>query len=73
MSRSRKKHPIDALAATGQKSQQKWKKQCRHKFRRLPIDEDLPNGSKYKIMSGNIWNSPSDGKVWREDEKAYRK
>jgi hypothetical protein len=24
--------------------------------------EDIPNGTKYKRISGDIWDSPSDGK-----------
>lgn len=74
MSRSRKKKPVIYWACVGRKAQQLWKKQCRRTLRRIPTETELPNGGKYKIISGNIWDSPSDGKQWwARCEKSWRK
>lgn len=73
MSRSRKKYPIGTPFNVRSKEQKNWKQECHRTLRRLPIDMDIPNGSKYKKYSGEIWNSPFECKLWRDNEKGYRK
>ena len=69
MSRSRKKHAIGWLCGgSGMKS---WKKQQNRRYRRIPIDEEMPKFNKFSEM----WGSPADGKCdftgWY-DERNYR-
>ena len=52
----------------------RWKTECNRKFRRSygEFDQD---GTKYKRLSGDMWDSPSDGKGnwWDDDPKGLRK
>lgn len=75
MSRSRKKHPIHSVTTTGARAgvQKSWKKECNKTLRIKSHDLDLPNNGKYKRISGDIWSSPSDGKTFSRDPKAFRK
>jgi len=70
MSRSQKKHPITTVAkcSNGMKH---WKKNCNRHLRRST--EDIPNGSAYRKFSGDVWDSPGDGKVWLDGDKWFRK
>jgi hypothetical protein len=75
MSRSLKKNPVRSVTTTGAQAgcQKTWKKACNRRLRRS--EEEIPSGNKYRQLSGDIWSSPSDGKIWLnpKDKKNYRK
>lgn len=76
MSRSRKKIPKGSITVKGCQAgaMKSWKKECSRILRRQSsTDENIPQGNKYKRISGDIWNSPSDGKWYHKDPKALRK
>lgn len=60
MSRSRKK---PYLSITGGRAGEmaEWRTYANGKVRRIPITEELPNGSSYKKITDN-WTSPQDGR-----------
>lgn len=71
MSRSRKKVPVHWQCGSS-KAMKKWKSACNRKLRN---QDEVPNGSAYKRLSGDMWDSPSDGKFWFADvcPKLWRK
>ena len=78
MSRSVKKNPISSVTVSGGQAgnQKAWKKACNRRLRRLlAVEDDISKGNKYRRISGDIWDSPSDGKTWLDpkDKKSYRK
>lgn len=76
MSRSVKKKPIHSVTCSGARAnvQKEWKNSCNKKLRRKP-PEEISDGAEYRRLSGDIWDSPSDGKTWSnpKDKKNYRK
>ena len=56
MSRSFKKNPVISLTVSGKKAghQKSWKKSCNRRFRQADIEDDIPQGNKYRRISGNI-------------------
>lgn len=69
MSRSRKKNPISWMCSG--EHMKEWKRQVNRKIRHLPLDATMQGYHKHKFA--DIWLSPSDGKIKRDDKKAYRK
>lgn len=74
MSRSHKKNSYhkNCRGKLALQAQQEWKRSCNKKLRSLD-DEDIGNFSFAKKLSGDIWESPSDGKGYRNDIKGMRK
>jgi hypothetical protein len=66
MSRSKKKIPKSWVCSCKSKTMKWWKSRIK-----LPNGE-IGNYSSYKKYN-DIWCSPSDGKMWREGEKKFRK
>lgn len=67
MSRSRKKQPYFSCADRS-KVMKKWKTFCNRSVRKNP-SEDV---KAYKKLH-DVWQSPSDGKYYRDGPKGYRK
>lgn len=72
MTRSRKKTPKTWVCHCRQKIMKKWKTNISRRFRRSFTYLDIPNGNVYKKISGDLWLSPSDGKMYFEPEKNDR-
>lgn len=71
MSRSYKKPYVSSTCIGSDPGMQKdWKRE-RNKVLRSKVD--LPDGMGYKKLSGDIWNSPSDGKRYSDEDKDRRK
>lgn len=62
MSKSVRKTPIFKVCQARNGQQKKWKNSCSRALRRS--DEDVGDGAYYRRISGNIWDSPSDGKMY---------
>lgn len=62
MSRSRKKVPIHWVCMPRNGQMKKWKQRMSRRFRRNPMNDEISNGSVYRRVSGDLWDSPSDGR-----------
>lgn len=48
----------------------KWKRNCNQLMRRIPFDEEMPKFNQYKKLN-DVWNSPSDGKMFCGDDTKW--
>lgn len=74
MSRSRRKTPIVKVGETRPGLMKWWKKQCNKRIRR---SHNIGDGSDYRKIGGDVWDSPSDGKMslycWWFDKESREK
>ena len=72
MSRSRKKTAVRTVCSARAGQMKRWKENCNKRVRRRPVEEDIGNNTTYKRMN-DVWTSPSDGKIWVNQDKDYEK
>ena len=73
MSNSYKKTPKHWVCSKRSGEMKSWKTRMNRKFRRQSSLEYGLNNCTYRKFTGDLWDSPSDGKCFIKDKKLMRK